>query len=227
MTNQSNAIALINELEEAFSELKNTDEALKMRKYMKDKFPFLGIKSPIRKQIQKDWFQKVKTSGLHHWDIISLLWDKPEREYHYVALDLLQKVPSKAIEKEDYKILEDLLVTNTWWDSVDSIAANYVGKYFQKYPDMVEEVIGNWRNSENFWLNRTCLIFQLKYGINTDFKLMKSLIRQYQKEKEFFIQKAIGWALRQHSKFRPDEVREFVNELKLSRVAEREAEKYI
>lgn len=227
MKNGTNAVSYVNELEEAFSHVRNPEEAVMMKKYMKDKFPFLGIKAPQRKQVQKEWFREIKSSGLHHWDIVSRLWEKPEREYHYVALDFLQKVPSKAIEKDDYKILEDLILTNTWWDSVDSIAANYVGKYFREYPEMIEPVIGKWRNADNFWLKRTCLIFQLKYKDNTDFKLLKSLILQYQNDREFFIQKAIGWALRQDSKFHPHEVREFVSGIELSRVAEREAEKYI
>ena len=88
---------------------------------------------------------------------------------------------------------------------------------------MIEE----WRHEDNLWLNRSCLIFQLKYKDATDFELLKDLIRQYQGNSEFFIQKAIGWSLRQYSKFNPDAVRAFVDEIGLEGLAKREASKYI
>ena len=91
----------------------------------------------------------------------------------------------------------------------------------------IELVISNWRNSDNIWLNRTCLIFQLKYKNEVDFELLKSLIVQYQPNKEFFIQKAIGWSLRQYSKFNPEAISTFINDIQLEGLAKREASKYL
>jgi 3-methyladenine DNA glycosylase AlkD len=155
------------------------------------------------------------------------LWEKDQREYQYVAIDWLNTWKKEWIHQEDIKHLKWLIENKTWWDSVDAIASNYLGKFSKKFPEMVNEFVEDWRNESNFWINRSCLIFQLKYKKEVDFELLKSLIVQFQPNKEFFIQKAIGWSLRQYSKFAPDEVRDFVKEIKLSGLAYREATKYI
>jgi 3-methyladenine DNA glycosylase AlkD len=102
-----------------------------------------------------------------------------------------------------------------------------LGKLAKKFPEIAEEFLEEWRNESNFWLNRCCLIFQLKFKHEVDFKLLKGLILQFQPNKAFFIQKAIGWSLRQYSKFAPDEVRDFVREAALEGLAKREATKYL
>jgi 3-methyladenine DNA glycosylase AlkD len=108
---------------------------------------------------------------------------------------------------------------------VDLIASNYVGKYFLKYPEEVEPLITSWRNSNNLWLQRTCLIFQLKHKEAIDFKLLTVLIDQFKGDKEFFIQKAIGWSLRQHSRTNPKEVKSYLENSGLEGLARREAER--
>jgi len=164
---------------------------------------------------------------VNKWDIVYLLWSRPEREYHYVAIDYLKRMPKSGFQKVDHLKLKEIITTNSWWDSVDGIASNSIGKYFKQFPDMIPEVIGSWRNDSDMWLNRTCLIYQLKYKGLLDFELLKSLILQYITINEFFIQKAIGWSLRQHSKHNPDQVQEFIKDLQLSTVAKREATKYL
>lgn len=217
-------------LQELFLELKHEMEAheipskaANMANYLQNRFKCYGIKAPVRNEIQKTWFPKVKALGVNHWDVVYNLWSLDQREYQYIAIDYLNKVPKKEIEKDDWRNLEELFLSKSWWDSIDLVATNYTGKYFQKFPEQVEPVITRWRNSSNLWLNRVCLIFQLKYGINTDFELLKSLIRQYQGNPEFFVEKAIGWSLRQYGKFNPDAVVDFVHEIKLTGLAEREA----
>mmetsp|Transcript_42172 Transcript_42172/g.55555 ORF Transcript_42172/g.55555 Transcript_42172/m.55555 type:complete len:199 (+) Transcript_42172:84-680(+) len=198
-----------------------------MSAYMKNRFVFLGIPSPARNTIQKAWFAEVKASGVDRWELIDLLWDMEQREYQYVAIDLLKRTPKKDVSIEDISALEHLISTKSWWDTVDLIASNYLGAYLQKFPEQKEAVIENWRHQENTWINRSCLIFQLKYKDATDFELLKSLILQYQNHSEFFIQKAIGWSLRQYSKLKPDVVRAFVDEIGLEGLAKREAVKYL
>ena len=217
-----NAVAQLREL---FAEQADPVKSASMKAYMKGKFDYFGISSPERKTIQREWFNTIK--GLDTWDVVYLLWDQPERELQYVAADLLKKLPLKAYDVDDYKKLEELITTKSWWDTVDGIASNNVGRYFQAHPNMIEKVIKRWRQSDDMWLNRTTLIFQLKYKEETDFELTKDLIIQFLPVKEFFIQKAIGWALRQYSKSNPDAVREFIETLELSTVAKREAWKYI
>jgi 3-methyladenine DNA glycosylase AlkD len=217
-----NAVAQLREL---FAEQADPDKSASMKAYMKGKFDYFGISSPERKTIQREWFMTIK--GLDTWDVVYMLWNQPERELQYVAADLLKKLPLKAYDADDYKKLEELITTKSWWDTTDGIASNNVGRYFQAHPDMIEKVIKRWRQSDDMWLNRTTLIFQLKYKEETDFELTKDLIIQFLPVKEFFIQKAIGWALRQYSKSNPDAVREFIETLELSTVAKREAWKYI
>jgi len=198
-----------------------------MAKYLKDKFPCFGINAPTRNIIQRKWFNEIKSEKLDHWDVVYQLWDLEQREYQYVAIDYLKRLSKKEYQKEDYKKLEELIITKSWWDSVDSIASNPVGVYFQQFPEMRDKIITEWRNSDNMWLNRTCLIFQLKYKNDVDFELLKDLIIQYQDVKEFFIQKAIGWSLRQYSKHNPDGVREFIKEINLQGLAYREGSRYV
>lgn len=224
---ESETRRLIAMLEAQLLAEKNDKKAVNMANYLKGHFQCYGIKAPVRNGIQAAWFKELDKQEIDHWDIICTLWEKDQREFQYIAIDYLNRIPKKKIHCDDYKILEELITSKSWWDSVDSIASNYLGKYFRKFPEQKKTVIERWRNSENLWLNRSCLIFQLKYKNDVDFELLKSLIVQYQNEKEFFIQKAIGWSLRQYSKFNPSAVREFIDEIDLKGLARREAAKYL
>lgn len=228
MTNEQllNSLML---LEESFSLNKNSENGLAMSKYMKGRFPFYGIKSTNRKFLQKQWFDTIPKdiSDEQRRILIKELWNKQEREMHYVAIDWMNSWNKKLILEEDKDLLKWLITNQSWWDSVDSIASNYLGKYMSKYPESAVNLIEEWRRDKNMWLNRSCLIFQLKYGKSTDFVLLKDMIRQYLPVKEFFIQKAIGWSLRQYSKTNPQAVREFVDEVQLKGIALKEASKYI
>ncbi|MFK7785021.1 MAG: DNA alkylation repair protein [Crocinitomicaceae bacterium] len=203
------------------------EKAVSMENYLKNQFACLGIKTPIRNEFQKEWLKKVKSSEVSLWDLVHNLWAQEHRQYLYVAIDYLKKTPAKLIEKEDDLFLEEIITTKSWWDTVDLIASNYVGKYFLKFPEQIEPVIGRWRKSDNMWLNRSCLIFQLKYKEKLDFELLTSLIEEFKWNQEFFIQKAIGWSLRQHSKCDPDAVRSYLEKAELKGLALREASKYL
>lgn len=224
-----NPYLLIQQLEIAFSHNSDPDRAVKSAQYMKNKFMYYGIDATQRKVIQKTWFNELKQAEgtFDHWELIREMWDKDQREIHYVAIDWLNSWKKSIIQKEDIIHLEWLITNHSWWDSVDAIASNYLGEYFKKFPQECKETIEDWRNSDNMWLNRSCLIYQLKYKDEVDFELLKSLIKQYQPNNEFFIQKAIGWALRQYSKFNPEAVRAFINEINLQGLAKREGAKYI
>jgi len=206
----------------------NPSKAVNMVKYLKNQFKCYGIKTPIRNEIQKVWFKQVKEANINHWDLSYNLWAQDQREYQYVAIDYLKKTPAKLINIEDDKLLEEIITTKSWWDSVDLIASNYVGKYFLKFPEQIEPVIGRWRKSDNMWLNRTCLIFQLKHKEKLDFELLIGLIEEFKSNQEFFIQKAIGWSLlRQHSKFDPEQVKTYLKTAGLKGLALREESKYL
>jgi 3-methyladenine DNA glycosylase AlkD len=220
---------LINLIVINFEQKADENRAISASNYMKGKFTFYGVDATTRKAIQKEWFTLLKQNekSINRWEIVRELWEKECRELHYVAIDWMNSWKKETLQKEDIEQFEWLITNHSWWDSVDSIASNVLGTYFKQFPDQVENVIREWRNNSNMWLNRSCLIYQLKYKKDVDFQLLKSLIQQYQPVKEFFIQKAIGWSLRQYSKFNPDGVRDFIEEINLQGLARREGAKYL
>jgi len=123
--------------------------------------------------------------------------------------------------------LEQLIVQKSWWDTVDGLASWIIGTYFQLYPQTVVGVTEKWMNSGNMWLQRTSLIFQLKYKKNTDTQLLSNYILRLADRKEFFIRKAIGWVLREYSKTNKQWVKNFIQTNKLSALSYREASKYV
>ena len=114
-----------------------------------------------------------------------------------------------------------------WWDSADAVAAKLIDGHFKLFPHLIKPHTAAWRDTNDLWLQRTCLIFQLKYGVSTDEEMLFEYILQLSKSKEFFIRKAIGWALRQHAKVRPDAVRSFLNQARLSPLSRRQALRYL
>ncbi len=219
-------------IEDLCSELKLQSDparAIQSAQYMKNLFTYYGVDATKRKVVQKPWFEELKRleGKFDRWELIREMWAIEQREVHYVAIDWLNSWKKATIHKQDGMHLEWLITNHSWWDSVDAIASNYLGAYFKKFPEEAAEIIKDWRYSDNMWLNRSCLIYQLKYKNDVDFDLLKSLIKQYQPNKQFFIQKAIGWSLRQYSKFNPEGVRQFVAEINLQGLAKREGTKYL
>lgn len=212
---------------ELIKELKtnsNREIAIPMENYMKNNFPFLGIKTENRRAIFKAFYEKHKPEIKSDFrNITWQLFQEKEREIHQCAIDLIQKEIKKKYVLEDIQFIEKLIITNSWWDSVDTIAKYLVGGYLQQFPNETLAVIEKFSNSENMWLNRTAIIFQLSYKEKTDFDLLKAECEKQKHSKEFFIQKAIGWALRDYSRFNPNGVKEYVNSTNLKPLSQKEA----
>ncbi|ESU25157.1 alkD protein [Flavobacterium enshiense DK69] len=195
-----------------------------MEAYMKNNFPFFGIKTNQRREILKELWkihkeevnQKARTTG---WELFS----KKEREFHYCSIEILIKELKKNYVKEDIQLIEKMITTHSWWDSVDIIAKYLLGNYFIQFPEETKKVISKFSNSDNMWLNRSAILFQLDYKDKTDAQLLFSLSEQHKDSKEFFIQKAIGWALRDYSRFNPKGVMDFVMKTNLKPLSKREA----
>lgn len=211
-------------LTEILSANKNEDNAYYMSKYMKFKFSYLGIKTPERRALTKE-FVKDLLDGEVKWDFITWCFQQEEREYQYVALNYLDKVKDK-LEKSDISKLESLILTKSWWDTVDSIAP-IVGFLARKYPQIKNAKIKEWVHSESIWLIRTSIIFQLKYKEETDYDFLSYAIKNNLNTGEFFIDKAIGWQLRELSKINKNWVKVFIDENQLSKLSIREGSKYI
>ncbi|MCZ4409808.1 DNA alkylation repair protein [Cryomorphaceae bacterium 1068] len=218
--------AFIQRLEEAFSSASNREIARGQAAYMRDQFLFLGLKSNARKEILKPFLRKDKPHKDDLAQVVKALWRKPEREYQYAAQELAAKYLRES-EKEDIELFEWMITTKSWWDTVDYIAATLVGNYFQKFPDERDQRIKAWLDSGNIWLQRTTLIFQLKYKDQVDTELLADNIHKLLGTKEFFINKAIGWALREYGKVNPDWVVDFVEKNELSNLSKREALKRV
>ena len=133
----------------------------------------------------------------------------------------------KYFLKDDIFFIKDLIITKSWWDTVDLIASNLLGEICKKYPSLIDEQIVFWINDENMWLRRSSIIFQLRYKENTNLEILQKSIESNIDDDEFFIQKAIGWALREYSKTDYKWVLNFINNHNLSKLSKREAEKYI
>jgi 3-methyladenine DNA glycosylase AlkD len=216
----------IEKLTTLFEENRNDENAGPMKKYMKDHFPFLGIKSPLRKELEKQFFKETEILKVpFNSDFVTGLWEKDEREYHYTAITYTGKF-IKKLPKEVIPFLEKLITTKSWWDSVDSIAP-LVGELARKYPEIIEETIDGWAVDDNFWLRRSAILFQLKYKQQTNEDLLYDYIGKNADSKEFFIQKAIGWALREYSKTNPISVKAFIEGNKLAPLSVREGSKYV
>ncbi|MBI2259724.1 MAG: DNA alkylation repair protein [Flavobacteriia bacterium] len=212
-------------LEKELNSYQKIEKAISMKKYMKNKFEFYGISSPKRKEIQQKYFQvwKQKTNALNKFELIFLLWDLEYREYQYIAIDWMKKWKKTLWIEEDIDCLSHLISHKSWWDSVDLLASNCLSNYFLQYPNKVEYICDNWSNSNNLWLERSTLIFQLKFKEKTNFDLLSKYIFILKDKKDFFIQKAIGWSLREYAKTNRDIVFEFINKNNIVGLAKREA----
>jgi 3-methyladenine DNA glycosylase AlkD len=214
-------------LSEVFGLNANEEIAYFMKKYMKGQFEYFGIKAPERRELKKKFLQKF---GLPEKEILPIItkecWDQPQREYQYFIMEVLERSAKKA-EKERIVLFEFMILNKSWWDTVDYIAANLVGVHFQRYPEMIYPVTEKWMSTGNFWLQRASLLFQLKYKKKTDINLMSEYIQQLQGSKEFFINKAIGWILREYSKTDAHWVTDYVRQHSLAPLSHREALKWL
>lgn len=207
---------------------KNMDpeKAPQMAAYMKNKFPFLGIQKPQRQQLTKEFIKEAKKGKTVDWDTVSMLWNLPEREFQYLAVDYLIALKD-YIKAEDIERIEKLITTKSWWDTVDAIASIIVGQICRNYPELIESHIMEWAVSSNIWLVRTAILFQLKYKENTNINLLSKIIMENSEQKEFFITKAIGWVLREYSKTNKEWVRDFIRNNALQPLSIKEGSKYI
>ncbi|HSQ47380.1 MAG TPA: DNA alkylation repair protein [Lutibacter sp.] len=215
--------AFINTLEIEFEKNANPKIGLEQKAYMRNQFEFYGIKATERREIQKPFFIKEFLPKKVELDkILIALWEKPQRDYQYFCQELAFRYVNQ-LEKKDIDLFEYMVTHKSWWDTVDFIAAKLIGEYFKKYPEQRDLYVKKWLNSNNIWLQRSALLFQLKYKENLDTVLLSSIINSLLGSKEFFINKAIGWILREFSKTNPKWVAEFADRTLLSSLSRKEA----
>lgn len=208
-----------------FYKNRNEELAVPMAKYMKNIFPFLGIKTPERRELSKEFLSSRRKDTAVDWDFINKCFELPEREFQYLAISYMDKV-KKLFTIDDMERIKGLITCKSWWDSVDSISP-IVGHICLEYPFIREEVIDKWIFSDNIWVKRASILFQLKYKEKTDTVFLTKAIVNNSNTSEFFINKAIGWALREYSKTNKEWVRYFINHNELSKLSVKEGSKYI
>ena len=219
--------AYVKSIQTLFVKHADPKQAAPMKRYMRDQFEYLGIKSPTMGGLLKQFFNDNGLPSITDLEpIVRDLWSLPQREFQYVATSLIAKFENRLPE-EFIETLEYLLVTKSWWDTVDTISGGIIGPYFKRYPKVRRKYLAKWRKSDNFWLRRAVILFQLDYKQETDFELMCEVIRENLGSQEFFINKAIGWALRQYTRIDPQAVRKFVAETPLHPLSAREALKWL
>ena len=206
-----------------FQEHSDPINAAGQKAYMKDKFEFYGLKAQLRRRLQKPFLQRSSLPGQQQLpEVIRSLWEHPKRECQYFGQELLLKY-SHSYTSSELQLMEYMVTNRSWWDTVDFIAANCIGRYFLLFPDQTQGVMESWMASGNLWLQRSGLLFQLKYRDQFDTALLEDCILKLLGSKEFFINKAIGWALRQHSKTDPVWVRQFADRTALAPLSRKEA----
>ena len=220
----------VNAVDHALMPLADEAKAEGMKAYLLNQFEFLGLAAPVRRAA-------VKEIGKVNWqstaDLLAaaeLLWQKPEREYCYTAVDLLSK-HSSMLSVNDLPALQNLLLRDPWWETVDGLSA-VIAKVMrapvQEKPNAAL-VMDMWLKHPSNWVRRSAMLHQLGWRLDTDITRLFSYAQQLADEKEFFIRKAIGWALRDYARWNPKAVTDFLVEHRdtLSGLTVREAAKHL
>ena len=217
-----NLMCLISNLEENRNELL----AVSMERYMQDKFRFLGVRGATRTEIYKKYFPEARKSKVIDWNFIETCWNKEEREFQYVVVYYL-KAMQKFLKREDISKLKYLIVTKSWWDTVD-LLAKVVGSLVIRIEGYNKTML-EWSKDSNMWLRRVAILYQLSFKEKVDEKVLDEILENNLGDNEFFINKAVGWALRDYSKFNPEWVTKFIekNRENMANLSLREASKYL
>lgn len=215
----------IESLQALFEEKRDTEQALKNKAYLKNQFDFIGIWTADRRSLTKDLLRATPLPDLETVaKTVLQLWQMNEREYHYAGIQTLAYY-HKLWQQNTIELIEHCLVNHSWWDSVDGLNSDCVSKYFVQFPASIH-IVGRWNDSNNMWLQRSSIIFQKSYKGKTNKELLAKHILNVAGSKAFFVQKAIGWALREYAKTNKEWVLEFVGNHTLAPLSKREALKH-
>ena len=223
---------LLLKLRKAFKPAGDPARALAMQAYMKSTMPYYGIPTPVHRALCKSAFADVEFAAAEDWQAQVLdIWRNARfREERYAAIGLTGQKQFQPFQTPSaVKMYEEMIVTGAWWDYVDSIASNRIGPILKDYPAPMRRKMLSWSKSADMWKRRTSILSQLGFKAETDLELLLACIEPSLGSKEFFLRKAIGWALRQYAWTAAAEVRSYVerNRERLSALSIREALKNI
>ena len=215
-----------NKLYEEMIQHKNEEQAQKMSKYMLNKFEYIGIKTPERRKIFKNFFSEYKNEEKIDWEFVNKCWENKYREFQYIAADYLKNMKDK-LTRDDIPKLKQLILKKSWWDTIDNLDMT-IGALALKDSN-VNKILLEWSIDENIWLRRIAIDHQLLRKEKTNTELLEKVLENNLGQAEFFINKSIGWALRDYSKTNPEWVKNFIkkNKEKMAKLSIREASKYL
>ena len=223
---------LVRRLRQALQEQADAGKAPVMQAYMKSEMPYLGVSTPEHRRICQAVFAAHRLDSFESWrDTVIALWREARyREERYAAIAL-----AGHRTYQDFRTLralpayKEMIVSGAWWDYVDAIATRQLGELLRKYPTRMAAILRKWAIDDDIWLRRSAILAQLNFKADTDLALLYDCIRPSLGRSEFFLRKAIGWALRQYARTNPDEVLRYVRDhrAELSPLSIREALKRI
>jgi 3-methyladenine DNA glycosylase AlkD len=223
---------LLAKLRKALRQAGDPARAPGMQAYMKSAMPYHGVPTPLLREVCKATFEHLQFAAASHWraQVLDLWRGARFREERYAAMYLAGDKRGRPFQTPSaMKMYEELIITGAWWDYVDDIASHRVGPILKDYPAPMRRKMLSWSRSNNLWKRRTAIICQLGFKADTDLALLYACIEPSLGSREFFLQKAIGWALRQYAWTDGAEIKKYVrlNRTRLSALSCREALKNI
>ena len=209
------SVELCRALRDTLRENANPEKAPGMKAYMKSEMPYLGVQTPALKTVCQKVFAAHPIKGQKRWlDTILAIWRNADyREERYAAIRLGEYAAYENFQTlEALPCYEEMIVDGAWWDYVDAIAPRLVAGLLTLYPETMKGAMLEWARSSDIWKRRTSIICQLKFKDATDVELLRACIEPSIDHPEFFLRKAIGWALREYAKTDPDEVIAYITE---------------
>ena len=228
----SSSLALIRGLKARLHSAADPLKAPAMRAYMKSEMPYLGIPAPKLRALAKAVFAAHPLASAEQWrDTVLRIWrGARHREERYAGISLAGYQKYAAFRDLDaIPMYEEMITSGAWWDYVDSIASQHLGAMLRRYPRQMRSLLLRWSRDADMWKRRSAILAQLSFREETDLTLLYRCLEPSLRSSEFFLRKAIGWALRQYAWTDPDEVRRYVleHESELSPLSRREALKNI
>jgi 3-methyladenine DNA glycosylase AlkD len=209
----SSAHRLAQATRNALAQNADPHKAPAMQAYMKSDMPYHGVQTPELRALCRSLFDKFPLASAEEWfDAVLTLWrDATHREERYCAIELAAAPQYAEFRTLDaLPIYEEMIVSGAWWDYVDVLAANHIGELLRRYPREMSRTMRSWAKSDDNWKRRTAILCQLKFKQHTNLRLLYHNIEESLDIPNFFLRKAIGWALREYAKTEPSEVRRYV-----------------
>jgi 3-methyladenine DNA glycosylase AlkD len=217
---------MFEEIKKQFELNRNTDHAGKMAQYMRNRFKFYGLPTPVRRTVYKDFLKSGKSKKVIDWEFLDKCYRSPYREFQYLVKDYLAAM-QKQLKYEDIPKIRNYAKTKQWWDTIDGLD-RIIGN-IGLADNRVDDLMIKWSEDEDFWIRRIAIDHQLSRKEKTNTGLLSKIICNNFGSKEFFINKAIGWSLREYSKCNPKWVKDFVEKHtdEMAKLSVKEATKYI